>query len=290
MALAARAEQPQSEIQVLRGDTEALTFRTDGSGERQLDLYLDIDGCLQALESVRARLEISIDERVAEEEAPPPPVLLPGSDQDHYQAAFNLLRDGNYGESASAFEQFLDVFPSSPLADNAYWLAETRHGQRQYTVALRALQLLVEEYPASGKLPDALLTIGFFATMNCSRGTLPGNRCREWFGNFPRPRRRGWRPGVLSASLENRVECGRAVRWPDLDRGSAAPHRNLFFDPGRCPVQRPHRLRSGRWQLRSRLRIRQDRIRLGRHAEHVRCRGPCTLCIGVGAVGAGGRI
>ena len=160
--LATRVDQLQSEIQVVRGETETLAFQTNNAGERQRDLYVDIDGRLQELELVQAQLEISVNEMVVEEEAPPPPVVLPGSDQDNYQSAFNLLRDGNYGESASAFEQFLAVFPSSPLADNAqYWLAETFYVQRQYMAALPAFQQVVDDYPGSSKLPDALLKIGF---------------------------------------------------------------------------------------------------------------------------------
>ena len=76
--------------------------------------------------------------------------------------AFELLRDGRYMESATAFDQFLTVFPSSPLADNAqYWLAETYYVQRQFTTALPAFLEVVETYPQSSKLPDALLKIGF---------------------------------------------------------------------------------------------------------------------------------
>ena len=157
-----RVDQLQSEIQAVRGDTETLAFQTGNAAERQRDLYVDIDGRLQELELTLAQLDIAIQEMLAEEEAPPPPVLLPGSDQENYQAAFNLLRDGNYEESASAFEQFLAVFPSSPLADNAqYWLAETFYVQRQYMAALPAFQHVVDEYPSSSKLPDALLKIGF---------------------------------------------------------------------------------------------------------------------------------
>ena len=160
--LATRVDQLQSEIQAVRGETETLAFQSNNAGERQRDLYVDIDGRLQELELVQAQLEISVNEMVAEDEAPPPPVVLPGSDQDNYQSAFNLLRDGNYGESASAFEQFLAVFPSSPLADNAqYWLAETFYVQRQYMAALPAFQQVVDDYPGSSKLPDALLKIGF---------------------------------------------------------------------------------------------------------------------------------
>ena len=92
----------------------------------------------------------------------PRPPILAGSDQDNYQLAFDLLKNGRYVESAEAFEQFLAVFPSSPLADNAqYWLAETYYVQRQFTTALPTFQLVIDDYPNSTKLADALLKIGF---------------------------------------------------------------------------------------------------------------------------------
>ena len=88
--------------------------------------------------------------------------LLAGSDQDNYQLAFDLLKNGRYVESAQAFDQFLAIFPSSPLADNAqYWLAETYYVQRQFTTALPTFQAVVDTYPDSSQLPDALLKIGF---------------------------------------------------------------------------------------------------------------------------------
>ena len=160
--LVTRVDLLQSEIQTVRGETETLAFQTDNAAERQRDLYVDIDGRLQELELAVAQLQIALEELISEEEAPPPPILLPGSDQDNYQSAFEVLRNGDYEESASAFEQFLAVFPSSPLADNAqYWLAETYYVQRQYMAALPAFQLVVDEYPGSSKLPDALLKIGY---------------------------------------------------------------------------------------------------------------------------------
>ncbi len=160
--LVTRVDLLQSEIQTVRGETETLAFQTDNAAERQRDLYVDIDGRLQELELAVAQLQIALEELISEEEAPPPPILLPGSDQDNYQSAFDLLRTGDYEEAASAYEQFLAVFPSSPLADNAqYWLAETYYVQRQYMAALPAFQLVVDDYPGSSKLPDALLKIGF---------------------------------------------------------------------------------------------------------------------------------
>ena len=160
--LTTRIDLVQSEIQTVRGETETLAFQTNNAAERQRDLYVDIDGRLQELELTLAQLQINLNELLTEEEVPPPPVLLPGSDRENYDSAFSLLREGNYGEAASALEQFLAVFPSSPLADNAqYWLAETYYVQRQYMAALPAFQEVVDGYPGSAKMPDALLKIGF---------------------------------------------------------------------------------------------------------------------------------
>jgi len=164
--LAAQVDRLQAETQALRGEIETLAFQTENSAGRQRELYVDVDTRLQDLEVAQARLTaepppLAVSGLPDEEPEPVRPVLA-GSDQDNYQRAFNLLRDGRYGESAAAFEQFLAVFPSSPLADNAqYWLAETYYVQRQFTTALPAFQVVVEAYPDSSKLPDALLKIGF---------------------------------------------------------------------------------------------------------------------------------
>ena len=163
--LASQVDQLQSETQALRGELETMAYQTNNAAERQRELYVDVDTRLQGLEMNQSRL------------AEPPPVAvtgvpadtatlarpaLAGSDQDNYQMAFDLLKDGRYEESATAFEQFLTVFPSSPLADNAqYWLAETYYVQRQFTTALPAFERVANVYPDSAKLPDALLKIGY---------------------------------------------------------------------------------------------------------------------------------
>jgi len=165
--LSTQLDQLQSQTQALRGDIETLRFESENAANRQRQLYLDVDQRLQLLEQNQARLleppPVAVvdptDTQVAE--IPVRPVLS-GSDQDNYQAAFDLLKNGQYMDSAEAFRQFLVVFPSSPLADNAqYWLAETYYVQRQFTTALPAFELVVNSYPNSIKLPDALLKIGF---------------------------------------------------------------------------------------------------------------------------------
>jgi tol-pal system protein YbgF len=48
------------------------------------------------------------------------------------------------------------------LADNAqYWLGEAYYVNRTYSEAQIAFQRVVDKYPQSRKIPDALLKIGF---------------------------------------------------------------------------------------------------------------------------------
>lgn len=186
--LAGEVEQLRSETQSLRGEVETLLFETENAATRQRELYLDIDRRLQSLEQTRPRAGFPIspeagagrveagasDLRAAAEagqadsaiteagRADTAPPLAAGSDQDHYQAAFDLIQARRYEEAAEAFRSFLGAFASSPLADNAqYWLAETQYVQRRFEPALEEFEKVISLYPQSAKHPDALLKVGY---------------------------------------------------------------------------------------------------------------------------------
>lgn len=165
--LSTQVDQLLAQTQELRGQIETLRFESENAGNRQRQLYLDVDQRLQTIEQNQARLleppPVAVVDPAATQaaQAAQRPVLS-GSDQDNYNAAFDMLKNSQYMQAAEAFRQFLVVFPSSPLADNAqYWLAETYYVQRQFTTALPAFEVVINNYPNSQKLPDALLKIGF---------------------------------------------------------------------------------------------------------------------------------
>ncbi|MGD8324978.1 MAG: tol-pal system protein YbgF [Gammaproteobacteria bacterium] len=171
--LAGQIDELRNETQLLRGEIETLQFASDNSAERQRDLYVDLDARLQSLETNQVQTVQQLRETASRVEqtqqqvadvnsqitAPPIPI---GSDQDNYNAAFDLIQSRQYGDAAAAFQSFLRTFPESPLADNAqYWLAETYYVQRQFADALPQFQRVLDDYPQSAKLPDALLKIGY---------------------------------------------------------------------------------------------------------------------------------
>ncbi len=169
-----------NEIEALRADVRGMHDDVDRLGndaevarKRQRDLYTDLDQRLKALESRSAATggpgASAAPAPVAPAAAPPRPPSAPigpgapdGTDRGNYQAAFVLLKDSQYDQAIAAFGKFLVDFPDSPLADNAqYWLGEAYYVNRDFPTALAAFQRVVDRYPQSRKVPDALLKVGY---------------------------------------------------------------------------------------------------------------------------------
>ena len=108
--------------------------------------------------------ELRADER-GDLSAPPPAGAPPADaagEQPTYDAAFAALKDGRYAEAARRFQTFLDQYPNSALAGNAYyWLGESYYVTQNYKIALKSFQTLLQRYPDSQKAPDALLKVGY---------------------------------------------------------------------------------------------------------------------------------
>jgi tol-pal system protein YbgF len=171
--LANEIERLRGETTMLRGELESLRFESENSDSRQRELYVDVDQRLRTLEAAPRGFEPPASNASAPLGAPavgaasaagataaaPRPT---GSDQQNYQAAFDLISARKYEEAGRGFETFLVQFPTSPLADNAqYWLAETHYVRGQFQEALPAFRKVLEKYPQSAKLPDALLKVGY---------------------------------------------------------------------------------------------------------------------------------
>lgn len=79
-----------------------------------------------------------------------------------YQTAFAAYSQGNYPTAISQFQEFLNAFPSSDLADNAfYWIGESYYAKEDFERAISSWLKLVDRYPQGNKVPDALLKVGF---------------------------------------------------------------------------------------------------------------------------------
>jgi tol-pal system protein YbgF len=144
----------------LQGRDEELEYESADTSERQRLLYADLDSRIQELErSLQNRGSASVLEGGT---LPPGQLPVPeGTDRDNYQVAFELLKEERYDMAAASFQQFLVAFPDSELVDNAqYWLAESYYASGDFEQALRDFQTVIDKYPRSSKVPDALLKMG----------------------------------------------------------------------------------------------------------------------------------
>lgn len=146
----------RSEVQTLLGEVETLGFELENQAQGNRSLYIDLDQRLNELATAQERL------RSAPVASAPGGGLVGVTDQQAYDAAFALIESREYTSAQAAFESFLATYPASQLRGNAqYWLAETHYAQLEFSVALPEFQRVIDEYPLSTKMPDALLKIGF---------------------------------------------------------------------------------------------------------------------------------
>jgi tol-pal system protein YbgF len=149
LSLAQRADQLQNELSVLRGRIEVLENTNETLRKQQRDLYADLDKRLAAASAGQS---------------PGGPSAQPaaGADQAAYNQAFDILKAGKYAEAIRAFQQFLQSWPQSSVADNGqYWLGESYSVTRDFQSAAAAFQTLLDRWPDSRKAPDALLKLGY---------------------------------------------------------------------------------------------------------------------------------
>ena len=156
----------RGDVRAMHNDVDQLNNALDSGRKQQRDMYADLDQRLKNLESRGAGASSASAAPAAGASAAAaagtPADSSSGEDKGAYQAAFNLLKDGQYDRAIAAFQKFLATYPDSSLADNAqYWLGEAYYVNRSFPEAQAAFQRMVDKYPQSRKLADAMLKIGY---------------------------------------------------------------------------------------------------------------------------------
>jgi len=164
----------RADVRAVHNDVDQMNNALEASRKQQRDIYTDLDQRLKNLESRGASTPGAAAGAAgagagagaasvgATSGGASGPDGASAEDKSSYQAAFNLLKDGQYDRAIAAFQKFLAAYPDSSLADNAqYWLGEAFYVNKAYPEALAAFQRVIDKYPQSRKLPDSLLKIGF---------------------------------------------------------------------------------------------------------------------------------
>lgn len=182
----------RDDMRSLRGEVEKTRFDYQQQDRRSKDLYTDLDRRLQRLETGTVAMaprpafsqpDAPVMAPVMSDSLslpPPAPVAPPAAassvavispqlaspeEEGAYLATFDLLKSGKYDDAIRGFRGMLDRWPNGRYADNAaYWMGEANYVKRDYLAALASFQTVLLRYPASAKLPDAMLKIGLTHT------------------------------------------------------------------------------------------------------------------------------
>ena len=132
-----------------------------GELEKKLDrINADYDERFKALEAAVSENKAALAETAETKEtaAKSKPKV---SAKDEYNAAYVLIKKGDYAGAQKAFEQFLADFPDDTLAGNAqYWLAESFYVRKDYAKAAVAFAEGYQKYPKNAKAADNFLKLG----------------------------------------------------------------------------------------------------------------------------------
>lgn len=171
----------QAQVQQLEGRIEELQHQVRQLQDQDKAQYTDVDSRLGKLEGGNAAnvpaappssgapasgpaaaTSTSAPEAPPQAAAPGPPPPPTAEQQAAYNAAFKSLTGGDYVTAARGFRDYIQQYPNSALAPNAYyWLGESYYVTQNYQVSLQTFQTLLASYPNSDKSPDALLKIGY---------------------------------------------------------------------------------------------------------------------------------
>ncbi len=185
-----RLDQLQAEVRQLTGRVEEQGQLINELKKSQITLYSDFDARMQSLEkksavvgaavatevqgqdgSVEAETNVSVPVVAApaeSQEAKPVPVqkqdTVPASadEKQQYQQAYEALRNGHTAQAIAGFNALLSKNPNSDYANNAqYWLGEAYRVNQDVDSARSAFNGVIQNYPDSSKVPDALLKLGY---------------------------------------------------------------------------------------------------------------------------------
>lgn len=202
---------------------DSLAVRTERNAETQLAFLRDLRAqTLTELETIQRRIDelearlIDLDERLArigrrlgvwyeanaETETPPdtertkaestrtsivpPSFNRAGIDPDQlYNTAYLDFTRGKYQLAVAGFDQFLQNFPDSDLADNAqYWKAECYYSMNDLTRAEEEFKLVLTKYPTGNKIASAAYKLGLVYLAQ-NRQTEAKRQLQEVIAKYP---------------------------------------------------------------------------------------------------------
>lgn len=163
----------QVKLQDLSSQIDELQAKLEDTNYRLAQLSQQIATTNQELKSFRGPAPAGPAGTIPEGTQQPPPTPPPGNPggggggpsadpQALYNGAYNDYLKGNYDLALREFQEYLDNFPATDLADNAtYWIGECYYRQRRFRQAVDQFDTVLERFPRSDKVAAATLKKGY---------------------------------------------------------------------------------------------------------------------------------
>ena len=147
----------QQQVQQLTGQLQELSHQQDMTSQQQQRV--------EALPATPPPDQQPPNPAILNAAKPPtseakPTNVPPQTDATAYQQAFDLMANKQYDQAAAAFKEYLRRHPDGQFVANAhYWLGDIYFQQKNLTQSEAELNLVITQYTASGKAPDASLKL-----------------------------------------------------------------------------------------------------------------------------------
>ncbi len=147
LELLGQIEQLRSQNAEMTGKIERLSHQISLSQRSSRDLFVSLDKRLAAFESHVEKGENGTTFTVVPEE------------KRRYDLALALFSEGEYEGSQKLLESLATDFPKSGyMANTLYWLGCAYYVQNKLESAVEAQKKLIERYPESSRVPEAMLS------------------------------------------------------------------------------------------------------------------------------------
>ena len=167
-SLMLRVQQLEADVRRLNGLLEETTQALRLLEAQSLERYVDLDRRLAS--NPAAKIEESAESAgvasiTMSSETPVAGRAVDAQEGEEaaYRAAYELVRERKFDDAVAAFTAFLADFPFGRYAPNAhYWLGELYLvlDPPDPELARQSFKLLLDQYPADPKVPDALYKLG----------------------------------------------------------------------------------------------------------------------------------
>jgi len=161
-----KKELPTDERNVLQDiekNLENITLNITKLSDENTRTFKKISSKVDTLEATVSRLQIALENKEEiEKNVANQSNSMNQLGREDYQAAFELLKEGDYETARNSFISFIELYQESEFLDDAkYWLGETYYAQRAYVKALDEFESIQIKFPDSGKIPETILKSGF---------------------------------------------------------------------------------------------------------------------------------